>query len=688
MVAMEDTPFSSPSGTPFSSSSDTLSWKTTPPSSPDDNYDTPTRKPPIGAPVSPTPSLYLPSRLKAEEAPDLDDLSASPMDGTGCLAGPSTISGGESSKQSGQKHKYDNTATRHPIHAWRHAAPRSISLERLDSDLSRVGTGQDGKSSSQISSALGEGNQERCIGSELGNTSSSTSATPDTGPSQSGSSSNEPDDTRGSSSSVFSIAQGHGTEPFMFEYDPSNIWFETPCKKNGAGVSLPTTQGGDGTRGDTLGADPTRRVNTQGRPHSQVRNSLPSAILDSSEAHAVENVGRSLADRTQPENYSIQSKSSHRSRHSMDLRPGINFLNEHEPHHATSMDSTEDHPSEEQMQQFSFTRGSLTSILTPEMGQLLCEKKNKCVARTQQDRRCSRNHRGSHKVSGLLRHFVSVNTSDAIFCIQNLVSSVLCTQHMGLVFENWKCWITLHQMVGDASNRIEDPRLSLLADWIVELQVGVKLLIPLLGAGIKSEDDQVDAPSKPRATIQQLIPWCSGDQKSKSINQKLREICISTLSPKQGPKSGFIYIYWSRDVFGRMKIGCTENINKRLQEWEKGCEKDLLLHFPKEAEKGDIIPHIFRVERLIHAELRDYRRKEPRCRECNKGHIEWFEGVSVNVAMDVAKKWIDWMRRKPYEKRDFEGKVEWVLSDEALDSLKTVCKPHEKLESGVCLTKR
>ncbi|THC90336.1 hypothetical protein EYZ11_010199 [Aspergillus tanneri] len=50
-------------------------------------------------------------------------------------------------------------------------------------------------------------------------------------------------------------------------------------------------------------------------------------------------------------------------------------------------------------------------------------------------------------------------------------------------------------------------------------------------------------------------------------------------------------------------------------------------------------------------------------------HFEWFELDSVDIAVDVAKKWIDWMRQKPYIQKDFRGEVKWTLSDEALESL-------------------
>ncbi|CRG87232.1 hypothetical protein PISL3812_04249 [Talaromyces islandicus] len=116
----------------------------------------------------------------------------------------------------------------------------------------------------------------------------------------------------------------------------------------------------------------------------------------------------------------------------------------------------------------------------------------------------------------------------------------------------------------------------------------------------------------------------------------------------------------------RLKIGRTTNVHRRLNEWSKQCSHDLTLvrYYPYTAsspspspartpsssasrEHGRRVPHVHRVERLIHIELADQRVKgQGPCPECGKGHREWFEFEATKEALrlvdECVRRWVSW----------------------------------------------
>ena len=121
------------------------------------------------------------------------------------------------------------------------------------------------------------------------------------------------------------------------------------------------------------------------------------------------------------------------------------------------------------------------------------------------------------------------------------------------------------------------------------------------------------------------------------------------LSKRDIAKDGFIYIYWFPVNFGHIKIGMTtRSSEERLREWKNLCGHEPELVYPKSPDDRQRVPHVFRVEAIVQAELRQSRRKEVRCNGCNKAHEEWFE-KSTPTAIAAVKKWSAWMRKEPYE---------------------------------------
>ncbi|KAH1918039.1 hypothetical protein KXW12_005338 [Aspergillus fumigatus] len=124
----------------------------------------------------------------------------------------------------------------------------------------------------------------------------------------------------------------------------------------------------------------------------------------------------------------------------------------------------------------------------------------------------------------------------------------------------------------------------------------------------------------------------------------------------------------------RLKIGRTSNVQRRLNEWSRQCSHHLTLirYYPytpstpspaglqsggnqengsAALKPGRKVPHVHRVERLIHLELGDVRvRDMGRCQECGKEHREWFEVPADKQALkrvdECIRRWVEWAERQ------------------------------------------
>jgi hypothetical protein len=157
---------------------------------------------------------------------------------------------------------------------------------------------------------------------------------------------------------------------------------------------------------------------------------------------------------------------------------------------------------------------------------------------------------------------------------------------------------------------------------------------------------------------------------SLSVSEALREVIIKPLKPMD-KKPGFIYLFWDKKHFGKLKIGRTKDLKQRLDEWNRKCKREHAYH--PAISRGELpkIPHVSRVERLIHTELKD-QREEMACASCGVKHREWF-GVSDALALKVFQKWQDWITQEPYT---FDARTgEWVLRPDMMETLSQVCEP-------------
>ncbi|EXJ84226.1 hypothetical protein A1O3_04893 [Capronia epimyces CBS 606.96] len=109
---------------------------------------------------------------------------------------------------------------------------------------------------------------------------------------------------------------------------------------------------------------------------------------------------------------------------------------------------------------------------------------------------------------------------------------------------------------------------------------------------------------------------------------------------KRARDPGIVYVE-RRGVM--VKIGFTaRSVQKRQDDARRTCGRITEHHY-----STDWIPHAFRVEQLVHLELRDSRFKEVSCK-CGVGHEEWFH-EDVGSAIRVVRSWATWMNlARPY----------------------------------------
>jgi hypothetical protein len=106
-----------------------------------------------------------------------------------------------------------------------------------------------------------------------------------------------------------------------------------------------------------------------------------------------------------------------------------------------------------------------------------------------------------------------------------------------------------------------------------------------------------------------------------------------------------------------LKIGRANNVQRRLNEWQRQCGYNLSLiryypYVPSNSSSDVVprkIPHSHKVERLVHIELagRGLRVADrEKCEACGREHREWFEVEASRSAVadvdEVVRRWSDW----------------------------------------------
>ncbi|OAG07516.1 DUF1766-domain-containing protein [Paraphaeosphaeria sporulosa] len=158
--------------------------------------------------------------------------------------------------------------------------------------------------------------------------------------------------------------------------------------------------------------------------------------------------------------------------------------------------------------------------------------------------------------------------------------------------------------------------------------------------------------------------------KDQSISTALHREIIKPLPPSS-LKDGFIYVFWDKEHFGKVKIGRTNDLERRLKEWNRDCNRIHMYHPASQREELSKIPHVSRIERLIHIELKECR-KQRYCPSCDKTHQEWFDVGEASVTK-IFRKWQDWIMQRPYALDPITDT--WVLRPEVMQTLDQVCEP-------------
>ncbi|KAF2795456.1 DUF1766-domain-containing protein [Melanomma pulvis-pyrius CBS 109.77] len=169
-------------------------------------------------------------------------------------------------------------------------------------------------------------------------------------------------------------------------------------------------------------------------------------------------------------------------------------------------------------------------------------------------------------------------------------------------------------------------------------------------------------------TFRPYLPKCTAKL---SVSEALRSRITEPLNITD-LKDGFIYIFWDKENFGKVKIGRTDNIDRRLKEWSRKCKHTYSYHRPSKTGEFAEIPHVSRVERLIHIELKEHREQRA-CKACGETHKEWFDIREEAHVVKIFQKWQKWITQKPYALDRESGK--WKLRPEMLDTLPEVCEP-------------
>ncbi|KAF1939305.1 hypothetical protein EJ02DRAFT_457067 [Clathrospora elynae] len=160
-------------------------------------------------------------------------------------------------------------------------------------------------------------------------------------------------------------------------------------------------------------------------------------------------------------------------------------------------------------------------------------------------------------------------------------------------------------------------------------------------------------------------PYQPKKQAGISVQSALLSVITEPLK-KTDKKDGFIYIFWDVEHFGMVKIGRTKDLEARLEQWNRQCKRTHSYHG-----KLPSIPHVSRIERLMHIELKEWRMQRM-CEGCGAMHQEWFDVKTIH-AVSVFRKWQDWIEQRPYALDPQSG--EWTIRPGVIDTLAQVCEP-------------
>ena len=315
-------------------------------------------------------------------------------------------------------------------------------------------------------------------------------------------------------------------------------------------------------------------------------------------------------------------------------------------------------------------------------------------------KRCSYQHHGSMSDANICFQKIATcrekkDYQTILACIEGLVRETMCGRHQNIALrqpENPKArMVQLRKLLTDTTPLPEEDR-SKIDEWlnvISDPKAATEHVLWLSAPPMadKNASASTSATHRPSMKVTPALPKVQIPGSSKFTPFQERKTVLLTVSEAlqdqiKKPlgagdyKEGFIYIFWDKEHFGRLKIGHTNDLKRRLKDWDRQCNREHSYH-PNGGTTRVTMPHVLRVERLIHAELKNFREKRM-CEGCGKTHIEWFQ-IEETHAVKVARKWQEWIMRKPYVFD--EGAQEWVLRREMAGELDHICEPLPREEA-------
>jgi hypothetical protein len=319
------------------------------------------------------------------------------------------------------------------------------------------------------------------------------------------------------------------------------------------------------------------------------------------------------------------------------------------------------------------------------------EDGRRCTAWTLEGQRCKRAH-SIGLLSSQLEVLASFKLSALYQSIEELIEVFLCSSHRKIARKQIQPWkdefgkLVLIQAERSAPSP-QNERLCSLFRWIRFLCQAALFHTSLTPSSVPSPEDLIHGVEKSSPNpIQFFKPHPSSGLKE-PLSERLTRLITKPLQTGDIRYRGSIYIFWHPGNFGKLKIGRSANVRQRLKEWNKQCKRVLGVHYPDLSKNGlestsdtQQVPHISRVEALVHLELMHFRKIEPKCAGCSKSHVEWFE-VPKDIAISVVRKWTSWMSTLPYERRVAGSQEQWVLKSEELSQVDRLCQLQQSLSS-------
>ncbi|KAJ5289142.1 hypothetical protein N7478_002172 [Penicillium angulare] len=326
---------------------------------------------------------------------------------------------------------------------------------------------------------------------------------------------------------------------------------------------------------------------------------------------------------------------------------------------------------------------SLRKIIPLELIQHLGEDSRRCPAWTIQGKRCKR-HLPIRSISAQLQSLAALKPNELLHATQDLIEVVFCDSHRKVAFKEIQVWKEEFQELSSIHDYesiflVKNERLWALIRW-VRLLERATLSQPSLSSFLQPTASKVVQVEPLMINpIQEFDPYISKSF-SGTTSEELAILLTRPLGPSDLKYQGSMYIFWQRGNFGHLKIGRSGNVPCRLKQWNKQCKKTMEVFFPEPVKNSDEkisdlqqVPHVSRVEALVHLELIRFRKIEKKCPGCSKSHREWFE-VPKDIAIGVVRKWSAWINTLPYEKQMKDGNEQWILRSEEKKNIDKLCR--------------